>query len=339
METAPLTPEILVPRLGDYLVEKGMITREDLARALETQHALRKEGRARLIGDLLIDLNIVTLRERDRAITELLRQYQAALQDANQQLELRVHERTAELQKAMEQLATINEIKSNLVANLSHELRTPLTHLSGYLDLLSNGDLGALNAEQQNALNIMQRASERLSQLIEDLILFSISEKDRIYLHTEGVDLSDMMVNVIQRGLSKARERNVQFDVSLPSSPVSVDADRDKISWVLMQLVDNALKFTPRGGYVRLEAELEGPFIQFEVSDTGIGIPEESIPHIFEPFRQLDGSSTRKAGGTGLGLALARRIVEAHGSIIHVYSKVNQGSRFEFRLHVHQNGA
>ncbi|HMN62354.1 MAG TPA: ATP-binding protein, partial [Anaerolinea sp.] len=122
--------------------------------------------------------------------------------------------------------------------------------------------------------------------------------------------------------------------LKIPPEPLKVNADNEKISWVLMQLLDNAIKFTRPGGMVTLRAEREDNFIHIQVLDTGIGIPADRYEQIFEPFYQLDGSSTRKAGGTGLGLALARRIVEAHGSVIHVYSDPGKGSRFEFVLRV-----
>jgi signal transduction histidine kinase len=345
-QTAPLgrtnpllmTPEALVPRLGDYLVEKGRITTEDLQRALEYQEKLRHSEQPPVLGDILVDLGIISRRERDRAITELWIQFRSALTEANQQLEERVKERTADLEKALEQLSTLNELKANLVANISHELRTPLTHLNGYLDLLANGDFGALNHQQQNIVQIIQRSSERLGHLIEDLILFSVSEKDQIYLHIQATDLHELCAAVQKRNISKARDRQIEFNVRLPSERILVETDFEKISWVLMQLLDNAFKFTNTGGQVSLTATVDEGFVKLQVADTGIGIPPDQIEQVFEPFYQLDGSSTRKAGGTGLGLALARRIVEAQGSVIHVYSEVNKGSRFSFLLRIHQDG-
>jgi signal transduction histidine kinase len=226
----------------------------------------------------------------------------------------------------------LNELKANLVANISHELRTPLTHLTGYVDLMINGDFGPLTSEQLNSLEIIQRSTERLANLIEDLIQFSVGERNQVYLHITPCDLNDLMNAVQKRNISKARDRQIVFELQLPPEAVKVNADNEKISWVLMQLLDNAIKFTPQGGKVVLCARREENFIHFQVNDSGIGIPPDRIDQIFEPFYQLDGSSTRKTGGTGLGLALARRIIEAHGSVIHVYSEPGKGSRFEFVL-------
>jgi signal transduction histidine kinase len=239
------------------------------------------------------------------------------------------------LEKALQQLSSLNELKSNLVANISHELRTPLTHLNGYLDLLLNGDLGPVTSDQLGAMDVIRRSTERLGQLIEDLILFSVSERDQIYLHIRATDLVELCTSVYKRSLSKARDHQVQLSIEMTPERLHVDADMEKISWVLTQLVDNAIKFTPPGGKVILQTTREDNFIHIRVQDTGIGIPVDRMEQIFEPFYQLDGSSTRKVGGTGLGLALARRIVEAHGSLIHVYSEVGKGARFEFLLKIH----
>ncbi len=332
--TGPLTPEILVPKLGEYLVEKHLITQGQLDKALIRQVELRNTQGTRLIGQILVDLGYLTRETLDEATTEQLIQFRSALEDANTQLELRVRERTAELETALQQLSSLNELKANLVANISHELRTPLTHLAGYLDLLINGDFGPLNEDQLNSLEIIQRSSERLGNLIEDLIQFSVSERNQVYLHITPCDLHDLVGGVYKRNISKARDRDIHFDLQIPPEPVKVNADYEKISWVLMQLLDNAIKFTPTGGTVSLCTVREDNFIHIQVRDSGIGIPGDRHDKIFEPFFQMDGSSTRKTGGTGLGLALARRIVEAHGSVIHVYSDAGKGSRFEFMLKV-----
>lgn len=333
--TSPLSPELLVPKMGDYLVEKGLITHNQLVLALQEQEKFRsREEKTPLLGKILVEKGFITQENLDCAIAEQILQYQNALQEANQKLEQRVKERTAELEKALEQLHSLNELKSNLVANISHELRTPLTHLTGYLDLLLSGDLGPLNPQQRAALEIIQRSSERLAQLIEDLILFSVSEKNQIYLNIRPVNAFELMSSVYQRNSPKATERQINFYLEPPESTLLVAADQEKVSWVLMQLVDNAIKFTPPAGKVHLFTERDEGFLKIQVSDTGIGIPADRIEQIFEPFVQLDGSSTRKAGGTGLGLALARRIIEAHGSVIHVHSEESKGSTFSFALKI-----
>lgn len=326
-----LTPEVLVPRLGDYLVEKGLITDADLQQALEYQTAHREGGPA-LLGQVLIDLGLITRAALDQAVTEQILQLRSALQNANRQLERRVQERTAELELALQKLESVNQLKTNIVANISHELRTPLTHIEGYLDLLINGDLGPLNEEQQHTIRVLIRSSERLERLIEDLILFSVTERGDVGLRLQPGRLQDIFISLVERIHQIATERKVNFEYICPPGIPIVELDVEKISWTVYQLLDNAVKFTPAGGRVLLQVEYIEPFVQISVQDSGIGISTNNLDDIFEPFFQLDGSSTRKYGGTGLGLALVKKIIEAHGSTIEVVSAPGQGSLFRFRL-------
>ncbi len=334
-KNVPLTPEVLVPHFGETLIEKGLITQEQLDQALQVQKELRAKGETRLTGQILIDLGMIDIATRDAVTTEVIMQLRAALQDANQQLERRVEERTAELQKAMAKLAELNQLKANIVANISHELRTPLTHLKGYLELILAGDLGPVNDAQHNALLVMEKSSDRLGRLIEDLILFSVSERDQIHLRVNTFSLSPVCVTAIHKSGGKARERNIKLMLDCQPDLPCVDGDEEKISWVIMQLLDNAIKFTQPGGQVKLHVLSEGSYINIAVSDTGIGIPASRVDEVFESFYQLDGSTTRRAGGTGLGLALAKKLVEAHGSTLRVSSDVGKGSCFEFLLKAH----
>jgi signal transduction histidine kinase len=343
--TPPLSPELLVPRLGDYLVEKGLVKPEDLVRALEFQKELRAKGDDRLIGQIMVDMNLIDDNTRNTVVTEMILQLRTALQEANhqlteanQELEHRVQERTAELQRAMEKLAEVNQLKANIVANISHELRTPLTHLKGYLELLLSQDLGSLNEQQQSALIIMNRSGERLGRLIEDLIMFSTSEHDKISVQWAPIHIPDLFAQAVQKAEPKAKDRQIKLVINCEKGIPDVQGDVEKISWVVLQFVDNAIKFSHAGGTVTLRATHEGHWVNISVLDTGIGIPTDRISEVFDSFHQLDGSTTRRAGGTGLGLALAKRIVEAHGSIIQVTSEVGQGSCFSFSLNLQNPG-
>lgn len=342
MDSPPLTPEILVPRIGDYLLEKGIITAQDMQRAADYQAELRQKGENRLFGQVLVDLGIIDNVTRDAVVTQVILDLRAALQEANQkleasnqQLERRVEERTAELQRAMAKLSELNQLKANIVANISHELRTPLTHLKGYLELLIAGDLGAINDAQHSALMVMERSSDRLGRLIEDLILFSISEREEITLHITPFMISSMCVTAIHKSGAKARERNIDLVLDCQPDLPEVEGDEEKVSWVILQFIDNAIKFNKPGGQVKLSLQQEDDRVRVSVCDTGIGIPEALQSEIFESFHQLDGSTTRHAGGTGLGLALAKKLIEAHGSTIRVMSELEKGSCFEFDLKIH----
>ena len=333
--TGPLAPEVLVPRLGEYLVENHLITREQLAYALKHQVTIRQTQGTRLIGQILVDLGYISRETLDAATTELLIQLRSALEEANQQLEQRVKERTAELETALHQLSSLNELKANLVANISHELRTPLTHLTGYLDLLINGDFGPLTADQLASLEIVQRSSERLGNLIEDLIQFSQAARGQMTLTLEPVDLKKVVSKVIASLKSRADDRQMTLEEDLDPQLPCVQADEEKLSWVITQLMDNAIKFTNPGGKVNLKIVKDVAarnMVTISVADNGIGISKDRIKEIFEPFHQLDGSSTRRYGGTGLGLSLVLQIIEAHGSLINVQSEVDQGTTISFPM-------
>ncbi len=333
-QAAPLrrTPESLVPRIGQYMIEQGVLTEAQLAQALARQKELAAAGQTRLLGQTLIEMGLVDRETLDRAITRQIIELHAALQEANRTLERRVSERTAELRRALERLTELNQIKANLISNVSHELRTPLAHIKGYVELINDEQLGPLNEDQKKAVSVMYRATDRLERLIEDLIAYSTASREGITLSIQTVELSDLAETVISRSRTKADKAGVSLQSSIASTGLSVHADREKIGWVLYQLLDNGIKFTPAGGRVGLGATAERETVTIEVRDTGIGIPEERLEEIFEPFHQLDGSPTRRYGGTGLGLALVKMILAAHGSQLEVKSGDGQGTVFSFSL-------
>ena len=328
-----LTPEMLVPRLGDHLVNSGHISNEDLKRALAYQQEKTAQGESALIGQTLIELNLVTKDILDQAITEQIIQLRNALQATNRNLERRVQERTADLQNALEKLSDLSELKANFVSNISHELRTPLTHIKGYLELMISRSLGPLTAEQEHALQVSQRSTSRLEGLIEDLIMVSITSRGELTLKQEAVDIRRIAHLTVKSVMEKAEERNVSVHAVLDKKLPKVQADSQKLVWVLGQLLDNGIKFTPSGGRVVLRVEHESDkLITISVTDTGIGIPADRIDELFQPFHQLDGAATRHYGGTGLGLLLVREIVEAHGSMLDVKSAEGRGTTIKFPL-------
>jgi signal transduction histidine kinase len=328
-----LTPEMLVPRIGEYLIHKGLISAEKLQKTLDYQQEATANGHPILLGQALIDLNLLERAELDQAVTEQIIQLRSALQAANRTLERRVEERTEELQKALERVSELSQLKANFVSNISHELRTPLTHIKGYVELLVTESLGSISDEQRHALQVSQQSTGRLEALIEDLILFSLASRGELSIQHEKVDLRRLVNLSIKAYASKAEERDVNLNVIIDEDVPHVQADPQKIAWVLSQLLDNGIKFTPSGGRVVVGVQREGEnLVIVSVTDTGIGIPSNRFNDIFEPFHQLDGSSTRRYGGTGLGLSLVRQIIEAHGSMIEVQSIEGRGSTFKFPL-------
>jgi signal transduction histidine kinase len=333
-ETAPLpeTPDAFVPRVGDYLIEKELLTEEQLKTALERQKQLADEGEKRLLGQTLVEMGMVSRETIDMAITNQIIELNIALQDANRTLELRVSERTSELKQALARLTELNQLKTNLISNVSHELRTPLAHIKGYVELLEEEELGDLTLEQGKAMNVISRATVRLGQLIDDLIAFSTASREGMDLKLEDVSIPNLAKEIIERSKPKAAQEGVRLRASVEKDIPPVRADTEKLSWVIYQLLDNAIKFTPEGGRVKLWAEHISGFVTIAVTDTGIGIPANKLDDVFQPFHQLDGSATRRYSGTGLGLALVKQIIEAHGSTINAESMENKGSTFRFDL-------
>jgi signal transduction histidine kinase len=263
-------------------------------------------------------------------------QLQTALKQANQELEQRVQERTYELRKTLDRLTELTQVKANFIANISHELRTPLTLIKGYLDFMSDGGFGTITPEQGEAIGAMARAEGRLEKLIEDLIEYSGAERGQLKLEMSSVQLGELVRLTILHAMQKIQAAQVNLSITLPQDLPAVRCDPGKISLVITELFNNAIKFTPKDGRVIVEAYPEKDVVTLAITDTGIGIPVEGLQEIFEPFHQLDGSSTRRYGGTGLGLALSNRIIETHGSRIRVQSEPGKGSRFEFSLPMDQ---
>jgi signal transduction histidine kinase len=332
-EKSQLTPEMLVPRLGEALVRAEHITESHLQEALAYQQEQIQKGKTILLGQALLDLKLIDQSTLDQAVTEQILQLRSALQAANRTLEGRVRERTAELEEALHRLSELGQMKANFVANISHELRTPLTHIKGYLELMVTDSLGPLTDQQRHALQVSQKASDRLENLIEDLIMFSLASRGEMTVRQEPVDIRRLANLAVKNAGQKAEERGVAIQLVAKEQLPMVQGDSEKIMWVLNQLVDNAVKFTPSGGRVMVSLKEESTnTVMVVVTDTGIGIPAHRLQEIFEPFHQLDASSTRKAGGTGLGLSLVRQIVDAHGSLLDVRSVEGKGSTFKFPL-------
>jgi signal transduction histidine kinase len=328
-----LTPEMLVPRLGEALAGAGNISEIDLQRALAHQRQHEAQGRTVLLGQALVELKLIDQATLDQAVTEQIIQLRSALQAANRTLERRVRERTAELQEALERLSELGDMKANFIANISHELRTPLTHIKGYLELMVTDSLGPLTDEQRHAMQVSQKASSRLENLIEDLLAFSLGSHGGTSVKQDALDIRRLANRAIKNAAAKAMEGGLELRLAAGEAVALVQGDPEKILWVLNQLLDNAIKFTRPGGQVVISLKEESTnLVMVAVSDTGIGIPAKRLKEIFEPFHQLDASPTRAVGGTGLGLSLVRQIIEAHGSVLDVTSVEGRGTTFKFPL-------
>lgn len=248
----------------------------------------------------------------------------------NAELEQRVAERTAELQRALAALRELDRLKSDFIANVSHELRTPLLHVKGYIDLLADGAMGDLQPQQKQGLNIAQEAIEQLERVVEDIVDFNNVHERELML--EVVPLPDLCLSAVQTMRPLAARRGSDIQLHIPDSLPPVQADPMALARILRHLLDNAIKFSPAKSRINLFAEPYAKHVRITVSDSGPGISTEEMHRIFDVFYQVDGSTTRRAGGMGLGLSLVKKLLEAQGSQICVESKVGQGSRFFFEL-------
>jgi signal transduction histidine kinase len=213
-----------------------------------------------------------------------------------------------------------DQVKSDFVAVLGHELRTPLTVMKGYLrTLLHRGD-DVDTRVREMALRAIDANAERLQRLIEDVLLISSVESGRASLHLEEVDVARLAANVASQRVTIRR----------PRREVTLTADAAKVEQVIRHLLENALKYSE--GPVTVEVADHGEEVEVAVVDTGPGIFSGDVPRLFERFFQLDGAATRQHGGTGIGLYVSRRLVEAHGGRIWCESRLGVGSRFAFTL-------
>jgi signal transduction histidine kinase len=327
-----------IPRFGEFLVREGYVSPQQLQTGLARQRDAAALGSHKTIGQVLLDMGLVTRDQLEMAGIQQVRQLQATLEDNNRELEARVAERTQALQVMLDKFAELSEVKANFVANISHELRTPLVPIRGYSDLLMNQSLGPLTGPQRDALGAISRSAQRLEELINELIQFASSVKGRMVINPTVFVVADLTEPLLEYFGPRAEAAGLRLRQALPGRLPLVRADAEKVYWVLFQLVDNALKFTPEGGEVVLRAEARPGQVRLAVSDTGVGIAPEQLGRIFQPFRQGEVEPGQVVDGTGLGLALVKRIVEAHDSQVEVESQLQQGSTFAFNLPVVSRG-
>ncbi len=259
-----------------------------------------------------------------------LQQASEKLRRLNLELEEKVRERTKELEEANIRLQEASAHKSEFLANMSHELRTPLNSIIGFTTLLLEGVDGPVNEEQRKSLEKVLRNSEHLLALINSVLDLSKIEAGKMELRTTRFPIKEVLDTVCGAMEPIAQKKGLRLKVDVEGVD-TIYGDKAKIKQVIMNLVSNAIKFSNRGT-IRVSVKSEGQDVVITVRDQGIGIPEEELTNIFEPFHQIDGSSTRGYQGTGLGLSIAKRFVEMHGGRIWVESVVGEGSAFTFTI-------
>jgi two-component system, NarL family, sensor histidine kinase BarA len=256
-----------------------------------------------------------------------------SVKESNRVLE----DKNKELQSNFDRLKELDTLKSNFLATVSHELRTPLTSIMGYTDMLLEGLAGPVQEEQQQYLQTIMEKSEALLALITDMLDLTRAEASKVTLKREDTDAAKIVHDTFTTVAPMARKKNIDIRESVVGNLPRLSLDRGKVQQAVMNLAVNAIKFTRDGGHITIEARLveqgAGRFggdswLELAVADDGIGIPTSQVDRIFDTFYQVDGSATREFGGVGLGLALVKSYVEAHGGQVKVETFEGKGSRF-----------
>src|SRR5689334_17444406 len=255
----------------------------------------------------------------------------ADLRQLNQDLEQRIDERTAELTRLNVELADANRAKDVFLATLSHELRTPLTPVVGWIKLLRSGNLDAKSVSQ--ALDAIERNAWLQARLIDDLLDTSRIATGKLQFEPRPTDLNIAVKAALETVRGLAASRNIDLEIDLSPLTLVVMGEPVRLQQIAWNLLSNAIKFTEPGGKVKVTTDADGFEACLTVDDTGVGITPDFLPHVFDRFRQADGSTSRRHGGLGLGLAIADALTKMHGGSLEANSDgVGTGSSFTFRI-------
>ncbi len=277
-----------------------------------------------------------TARKRAEAA---LRHVNAELRQRNEEFERELERRTdrlrtseAKLRRQYEELQQLARLKDDLVNAVSHELRTPLTSIRGFAEFLEDDLAGTLTPPQRVYVGQIQEGALRLQRLVDDLLDFARIEAGSFRLARQEADLARITREMTESLRPQARLKGLALHVEIPADAVPTVVDPGRIGQVIINLISNAIKFTPAGGEITVRLAALPDRVRFEVRDTGIGIAPEHLPMLFEKFYQVETSTTRETGGAGLGLSISQALVEAHGGSIGAESELGVGSLFWFEL-------
>jgi signal transduction histidine kinase len=290
-----------------------------------------------LVGAVAATISLIVARFMARGMTQPLRDMASAarrMETGDYSVRVRTRSRdevgrlAAAFNRMSGELEHLEQSRRDLVANVSHELKTPIAAIRAHLENLQDG----VERPEPGTLAVMLGQAERLGRLVDQLLDLSRLESGEVPLRLEELALQPLVDELISEIAVALPGRGVTLTNGVPSDLPALSADRERIHQVLFNLVDNAVRFTPAGGTVRVSARPENGAIEIAVADTGSGIPAEHLPRLFERFYRADPARSRGGGGTGIGLAIARSVVEAHGGKITAESDPGLGSVFTFDL-------
>ncbi len=236
------------------------------------------------------------------------------------------------LRKLNDELLSLDKMKDEFLSNVSHELKTPLVSIKGYNELLYDGSLGALNEQQKKAMEVVFRNSERLGHLIDSLVYLNMEKAGKVECKFDSLQIADIIKQATLDTLPVSENHNLTLAMDVPDDLPPISGDVDRLTEVIINLLDNAIKFTPSGGEITVVAHDETDNIHITVTDTGIGISSKHLQKIFDRFYQADASTTRRYGGTGLGLYIVKTIVEMHNGQIWAEGEKGIGTTFHVLL-------
>ena len=270
--------------------------------------------------------------EEDRTRLQQLTQ---RLQQLNETLEAKVEEKTLELRVAILDLMESNKLKDRFLANTSHELRTPLNSIIGFSDTLLSGLYGELTEQQQARVRIIRESAGYLLKLINDLLDMAVLAQGKLQLDLQETDLHLVIDSAAAIARQQCEQKAILLELRLDEHPRPITADPTRLKQVLYNLLSNAVRYTPKGGVITIETCFSPEEVRLSVADTGIGIPEADLYHVFDEFYQAENRSLMDHGGVGLGLPLSKKLVEAHGGRIELQSRLGEGTTVTIHLPLH----
>lgn len=284
------------------------------------------------VGTEADDSAIEELERQNRDLVQVLSELEEKreqLEQLNSQLEAS----NRELNEANAKLRELSDMKEEFLALTTHDLRSPLTVISGVINFFTSGRLGEMTDEQKNMVAMMERNTQSLIELVNDLLDASKLESGTLRLDFAPVELPALIIELRETMQPMAREKEIELTEQVPADLPPVKADIAKLRRMIVNLLSNALKFTPKAGHIEISAAREGADrVRVSVADTGVGIPPEDLARLFDKFEQARSRATRGEKGTGLGLYITRQLVELHGGEINVQSEVGKGSTFSFTI-------